>query len=241
MATRSTRFRRIAPPLSLLALVCSTQVAAQAYQCREPSLLMAPSIVRDGPVRELPVTGYTLALSWSPEFCRTREGRQKHALQCSGVTGTFGLIVHGLWPESGRTWPQWCPTSRKPKPRELRENICLTPSARLLTHGWAKHGSCMTSDPARYYKVTRILYRALKMPDLDFLSHRERLTVGDVREAWLAANPGWRGKRIGIDVNERGWLEELKLCYGKDFMPRHCPARQIGAQNEERLRIWRGF
>lgn len=99
----------------------------------------------------------------------------------------------------------------------------------------------MTKSPETYYRVTRILHGALQMPDLDFLSRRERLTVGDVREAWLTANPGWRGKRIGVVMNERGWLQELKLCYGKDFMPRHCPARQLGSGDDAPIRIWRGL
>ena len=233
--------QRVAPFLAAFALAFPAQAMAQAYQCKQPFIMQVPSVERDGPVRELPVTGYTLALSWSPEFCRTREGQQRHAVQCSGTAGLFGLIVHGLWPESGRSWPQWCPAKRGPRPSELRANICLTPSARLLAHEWAKHGSCMTSNPGTYYKVMRILYGALAMPDLDFLSRREVLTAGDLREAWLTANPGWRGKRIGIELNARGWLEELRLCYGKDFMPRHCPAQQLGAKDDQRLRIWRGL
>ena len=232
---------RVAALCAALALVLPAQAEAQAYQCKQPFIMQVPSVERDGPVREMPVTGYTLALSWSPEFCRTREGQQRHSVQCSGSAGLFGLIVHGLWPESGRTWPQWCPAKRGPSPSELRANICLTPSARLLAHEWAKHGSCMTDSPATYFKVTRILHGALRLPDLDLLSRREVLTAGDIREAWLTANPGWRGKRVGIDVNERGWLEELKLCYGTDFRPRHCPDRQIGAKDERRVRIWRGM
>src|SRR3546814_7442293 len=34
-----------------------------------------------------PVTGYLLALSWSPEFCRTRTESKRHRLQCSGEMG----------------------------------------------------------------------------------------------------------------------------------------------------------
>lgn len=214
---------------------------AQAYQCRMPERLAAPPIVRDGPVRQLPVTGYTLALSWSPEYCRGKETRAADALQCSGRNGSFGLVVHGLWPEGRTDWPQWCPTPRQPSPADLKANICLMPSAYVLAHEWAKHGACMTRRPAKYFKVTRILWNALRIPDLDLLSRRGKLSVGDLRKAWLTANPGWRGKRIGVLLNERGWLREIKLCYGKGFMPTDCDQRRTGAPDSAALKIWRGL
>ncbi|HEY6965418.1 MAG TPA: hypothetical protein VI407_09380, partial [Erythrobacter sp.] len=80
---------------------------AQAYQCRAPQVTRVPRITPDGPRRKSPITGYTLALSWSPEFCRTRADDPAHAVQCSGENGSFGLVVHGLWPESAKGWPQW--------------------------------------------------------------------------------------------------------------------------------------
>ena len=216
-------------------------VLAQAYQCQVPERLTAPPIKRDGPVRNVPVTGYTLALSWSPEFCKGRESQRAQATQCSGRNGRFGLVVHGRWPEGRGAWPQWCPTPRQPSPADLRANICLSPSAYMLAHEWAKHGACMVRKPETYFKVTRILWGALQMPDLDRLSRQEALTAGDLREAWLTANPGWRGKRIGVLTNQRGWLREIKLCYGKDFMPIDCDKRRTGAADGTKLKIWRGL
>lgn len=226
---------------SLAALALPAPVLAQAYQCSLPDRPLVPQIERDGPVRQLPVSGYTLALSWAPEYCRGREAQADHARQCSGRQGSFGLVVHGLWPESGRSWPQWCPAPRRPTAQDIRANMCLTPSARLLAHEWAKHGSCMAQSPAAYFRITRILHGALKMPDLDLLSRRKGLKTGDLREVWLTANPGWRGKRIGAQLNTRGWLEEIKLCYGRDFRPLDCPRWQAGAPDSAPLKIWRGL
>lgn len=233
--------RSLALVAAVFALGISAGANAQAYQCRVPERISAPPIKRDEPVRKLPVTGYTLALSWSPEYCKGRESRTSDATQCSGRNGSFGLVVHGLWPEGRGSWPQWCPTPRRPSPSDLRANFCLMPSARMLAHEWAKHGSCMVRKPETYFKVTRILWNALRMPDLDHLSRRKGLTVGDLREQWLIANPGWRGKRIGVLLNERGWLRELKLCYGKDFMPIDCDRQRIGAGDNASLKIWRGL
>ena len=109
----------------------SNAALAQAYQCRAPQgPISAPRISQDGPTRETEVTGYTLALSWSPEYCRNRERDPDDHIQCSGDNGRFGLILHGLWPEGeDGNWPQWCSSPRRPSASLLRENICMTPSA----------------------------------------------------------------------------------------------------------------
>lgn len=66
----------------LVALVAIAPAAAhaQAYQCRAPQGASVPRISPDGPRRVLPVTGYTLALSWSPEFCKPRADDRSHAV-----------------------------------------------------------------------------------------------------------------------------------------------------------------
>ncbi|MFX8949768.1 hypothetical protein ABTM92_19760, partial [Acinetobacter baumannii] len=85
----------------------------------------------DGPQRlptgQSAITGYTLALSWSPEFCNAHRNDPASAQQCSGRGGRFGFILHGLWPEgSGGQWPQWC-AAALPSAEALRRAMCLTP------------------------------------------------------------------------------------------------------------------
>lgn len=223
------------------ALAIAQPLAAQAYQCRMPQLVDAPLASRDGPIREMPVTGYTLAVSWSPEFCKPRQDERSHALQCSGRNGSFGMVLHGLWPESGRSWPQWCPTRRQLNGKQVAAQLCTTPSARLVARQWAKHGACMTRRPETYLKVSNILWRSLRWPDFDSLSRREGLTAGQIRETILAANPGWRHRAIGLKVNERGWLEELRLCYDRRFRPTDCDKARFGPQDGARVKIWRGL
>lgn len=214
---------------------------AQAYQCRVPQRLSAPPIVRDGPVRRTPVTGYTLAVSWSPEYCRGRERRAGDAIQCSGVNGSFGMVVHGLWPEGRGASPQWCPTPLRPTPADLARNLCMMPSARLQAREWAKHGTCMTRRPATYLNAARILWESLRWPDIDRLSREDPLTVGALRARISAANPGWPTSAIGVVVNERGWLRELRLCMDRRFRPAPCDRRRFGPPDGGKLRIWRGL
>lgn len=230
--------------LAALALLAAPALAhAQAYQCRVPGgPVSLPRVERDGPVRQSPVTGYTLALSWSPQFCRKRDDQPRHARQCSGRAGRFGFIVHGLWPESGPArWPQWCPARRQPSADAVRANLCMTPDLSLIARQWAKHGSCMTPDPDAYLRVTRILWNSLRLPDFDRLSRRQGLTAGDIRRAFADANPHWEATDVGLVVSERGWLRELRLCYGTDFMPTACDRQRLGPDNDKPVRIWRGL
>lgn len=135
---------------------------AQSYQCSAPASVAVPSVARDGPSRTSPATGYVLALSWSPEFCRTRDRSPRHARQCSGRGGSFGLIVHGLWPQAGQSWPQWCAARPvRPTGAQLARQMCVQPSASLAMRQWAKHGSCMVDSPDRYFRIIRILHRSL--------------------------------------------------------------------------------
>ena len=216
-------------------------LAAQHYQCSPPRTVAVPRIEREARPRPLPITGYTLALSWSPEFCKPRKGQPRHARQCSGRAGMFGLVVHGLWPDSGRSWPQWCSAQRQPQPREVAANMCISPSAALIARQWAKHGSCMARNPATYFKVTRILWEGLRIPDYDRVSREDDLTADTIRTRFVDANPGWVHEAVGVKLNARGWLEELRLCYDKRFMPKACDRTRFGARDEAPAKIWRGL
>ncbi len=225
----------------MLALV-PTAASAQSYQCKLPRSVSVPNITRDGPTRKMPATGYVLSLSWSPEFCRTRKDALRHARQCSGRVGSFGLIVHGLWPQGTRSSPQWCAgRPARPTGAQLARQMCAQPSEGLAVRQWAKHGSCMADTPDRYFRIIRILHGSLRWPDLDRLSRQKGLTAGDIRTAWMQANPYWRREMIGVVLNERGWLEELRLCYGRDWMPAACKRSARGAAEDASAKIWRGL
>lgn len=225
------------------ALLIPVPAEGQAYQCSAPRApVSVPRVQPDGPRRQMEVAGYTLALSWSPEYCRFRQDSAKDARQCSGRAGRFGFIVHGLWPEGPRgSWPQWCPARRALSPAEVARNLCMTPSAALLAREWAKHGSCAFPGPETYYKVTRILWNSLRWPDYDRISRQEGLTAGDVRKAFADANPHWEPDMIGLELNSRGWLEEMRLCYASDFKPAACDASRYGPADETPAKIWRGL
>jgi ribonuclease T2 len=224
----------------LLALL-PAPVMAQAYQCSLPdSVGPIRAVAPDGPARKLPVAGYTLAASWSPDYCKT--SGDAGSMQCSRRNGRFGFILHGLWPEAnGGAAPQWCASAPLPSPEVVRRNLCMTPSPGLLVHEWVKHGTCMTGKPEKYFKVSAILWRSIRWPDADLLSRQNGLTAGDLRKAFVARNPAWKTEYVGVDLSRTGWLREVRLCYGKDFMPKRCSRRQFGSADSVSLKIWRGL
>ena len=219
---------------------------AQAIQCTPPAQIDSyPPINPDGPSLRVPIGGYTLALSWSPEFCRGARGPGT-ALQCGGGNGHFGFVVHGLWPEGANgPPPQWCafaPNVRlpRPSPELLRRHLCMTPSARTLEHEWLKHGSCATRTPEDYFTATARLWQGLHMPDTQSLMHQHGLTVGDLRAAFVAGNPGLSGDGIGVKLNPGGWLREVTLCYSARLQPTNCARGDLGGRDQMPLRIGNG-
>lgn len=225
----------------LLALALPAPALAQAYRCEPPQRVEpVPAPTPDGPPRRVPIAGYTLAASWSPEYCRRPQ--DKATMQCSGANGRFGFVLHGLWPEarSGPP-PQWCALSPQPSPELVRRTLCMTPVPWLIAHEWAKHGSCMAPTPERYYRVSGILWRSLRWPDADRLSRQDGLTAGELRRAFVARNPDWKAEQVGVLASRSGWLREVHLCYGRDFMPRACDRRTFGPPDSAPLKVWRGL
>ena len=143
--------------LALLLMLAPSAALAQSAQCRMPATLPRPKAegpTAKEPKRVLPIGSYTLAISWTPQYCST--ARDRGSLQCGGRNGKFGFTLHGLWPDGvGKEWPQYCrPADLVPRD-VVRDNLCATPSVQLIQHEWAKHGTCMTTKPELYFNLSR--------------------------------------------------------------------------------------
>ena len=222
------------------ALVAAPAAAnAQALQCAIPAQVERPHpdlATTDQPQRLLPIGGYTLALTWSPQVCRTRTD----AFQCGGAN-RFGFTLHGLWPDGvGKDWPQYCHATPLLPPALIKQHLCATPSAQLMQHEWSKHGTCMPGlRPAGYFARSNGLYGRLRYPDMDALS-RQALTTGQLAGAIATANPGLPANAIRVTTTRDGWLDELWLCLDRRFAYARCRANSGGVDAGAAVKIWRG-
>lgn len=229
--------------LLLAALVALPGVAqAQALACIVPDTLPVARPRPPEPARLMPTVRHTLALSWSPQYCRGRA--RDTSFQCS-PSMRFGFILHGFWPEGADgAWPQYCRPPGTVPPRVVREMLCTSPSADLLQNEWARHGTCGWRDAATYFATGRRLFQALRFPDMAALSRRRDLTVDRFKEVFTRLNarvPGLTPAGVRVRLGPGGWLEEVWLCLDRRLGQSACPADQRGdAAAGQRLRIWRG-
>lgn len=235
--------RRLALIGAGLAAMLPGVADAQALMCRPSASVPRPRPdlpTADQPKRVLPIGGYTLALTWGPEFCRGGGGRGEGArFQCAGGN-RFGFTLHGLWPDGiGKDWPQYCAATPLLPAVTIGRMICSTPSAQLIQHEWAKHGTCTGMTPDAYFARSEGMYAKLRYPDMDALSRRP-LTVGRFKTAFAAANPGVAAGAIRVTTKRGGWIDELWLCLDKALHYTRCRAGTGGAPDNATLKIWRG-
>jgi ribonuclease T2 len=228
--------------LTVAALLAPATAFAQAYHCAIPQ--RTPQVRADLPSASQPkrlraIGGYTLAISWSPQYCRSNARDPKDAFQCGA--NRFGFVLHGLWPDGqGAEWPQYCSSTTLLPPALIRRNLCATPSAQLQQHEWAKHGTCMPGvEPAEYFARSTGAFRRLRYPDMNALSRRS-LTAGQLATAIARSNPGIRANMMRITATRQGWLDEVWLCMDTRFRYATCQAHQGGLKPDARVRIWRG-
>lgn len=164
---------------------------------------------------------YVLALSWSPTWCAI-EGDARGSPQCD-ATEDYGWVLHGLWPQYHRGWPEFCRTSHAPPSRRMTgEMVDIMGSSGLAWYQWKKHGSCSGLSPVQYYALAREAYDNVSRPDVfRKLTTPVRLPARVVEEAFLKANPEWERDMLTITCRD-GRIQEARLCLSKDLKPVPC-------------------
>lgn len=163
---------------------------------------------------------YVLALSWSPAYC-TLEGRQADPSQCR-TSKPFRFIVHGLWPQYERGFPDRCDAGAYPTREQIRSVADLTPSAGLVRHEWERHGSCSGLSPADYFTVMRLAAGAVAIPAQFSGGSAISLSPQAVESAFTRANPGMSTGGIATSCDS-GLLTEVRICLTKSLAFRACP------------------
>jgi ribonuclease T2 len=179
---------------------------------------------------------YVLALSWSPTYCADG-GDKRDDSQCNDRSGRpYAFVLHGLWPQHERGWPQDCRSSDRgwvPGPVADRM-LDIMPSKRLVFQQYRKHGTCSGLGVDGYFKLARQLHDKVKVPPRFQRVTDERLTVGvaELAGEFLAANPGLTPDMLAIQCGGAGSrLREVRVCFSKGGEFRAC------GRNEDQRRL----
>src|SRR5215203_2869776 len=113
VGTRMGAWVRVVGPLLALMLIAG-QAAAQDARQNEPGKF----------------DFYVLALSWSPSFCEQAGERPSAQQQCG--ERPFSFVVHGLWPQYEKGFPEYCEQPAPKLDRSLVSSMLdLMPNPRL--------------------------------------------------------------------------------------------------------------
>lgn len=190
---------------------------------RSPAV--ASGTVPSGPVSQTAVPDfdyYVLSLSWSPSYCEA-EATDRDKMQCGGRP--FAFIVHGLWPQNEKGYPEDCPTDAPRVPDALVAALLdIMPSRGLIGHEWRSHGACTGMSQEDYFTQVRGAYAAIAIP-VQFQAPTSELTLSptDIARAFLDANNGNLDPGdLVVTCGGGTRLDEVRLCLTKDLHFRAC-------------------
>ncbi|PZX16630.1 ribonuclease T2 [Palleronia aestuarii] len=162
---------------------------------------------------------YVLSMSWSPTWCAI-EGDARGAAQCDR---RFGWILHGLWPQYERGYPEYCDTTEAdPSRAETAAMADIMGDGGLAWYQWKKHGRCAGLPSGAYFDAARTAFGQVAKPDVfRRLDEPVALPARVVEEAFLEANPELFSEAITITCRD-GRIQEARLCLTRDLAPRRC-------------------
>jgi ribonuclease T2 len=179
---------------------------------------------------------YVLSLSWSPTYCADAGDRRGDA-QCDGKSGRpYAFVLHGLWPQYERGWPQDCRSDNRgwvPGPVADRM-LDIMPSKRLVFYEYRKHGTCSGLGVDAYFDLARKLYEKVKIPPRFVRVTDERMTVGvaELIDDFASANPGLKPDMMSVTCGGAGnRLKEVRVCFTREGEFRAC------GRNEDQRRL----
>ncbi len=185
-----------------------------------------PAAKRPSKAKPMPIGSgfdfYVLSLSWSPTWCLENDpnGRSQ---QCA-AENSHGFIVHGLWPQNERGYPEFCRTREPDRvPEALGRGLFdIMPSMGLIGHEWRKHGSCSGLSQKDYFTVLRAARERINIPaSLQTVQQQERTSPTDIETRLTGANPGLQANAIAVGCTA-GRVEEVRICFNKDLTFRAC-------------------
>ena len=163
---------------------------------------------------------YVLAMSWSPDFCAGWGGKDSE--QC-GPGENPGFVLHGLWPQYQKCFPQNCSSVHLPSQLK-REFPGLFPNDRLYDHEWRRHGTCSGLLPQEYLALAKALKQAAPLPPrYRHLREPLRTTTVALKKEFKAVDANLPDNGMAVFCSGSGrFLKEVFLCYDRQGKPTAC-------------------
>lgn len=172
---------------------------------------------------------YVLSLSWSPTHC-AEVGRDRRDEQCDPRGRRFAFVLHGLWPQYEKGFPEFCQSRDRPfvPERVIQGMMDVMPARGLVIHQFRKHGTCSGLDAARYFETARRLYQRIKMPTRFVDPERDQtVDTQSVVNEFVAANPGLKADSVAVTCGGTGnRLREVRICFTREGEFRPCGANE---------------
>jgi ribonuclease T2 len=165
---------------------------------------------------------YLLSLSWSPAFCL----QSPASSECNG-SRRYGFIVHGLWPQGERGWPENCAGTAQVPVSVVEQISDLMPARKLVYHEWSAHGTCSGLNPADFFALLRRAYRSVTIPaPLVSPGAAIEQSPAAVVNEFLQANPRLPAQSVVATCSRQGVprLREVHVCFDRELTPRACSA-----------------
>ncbi len=181
---------------------------------------------------------YVLSLSWSPTYCASPDGADDRQ-QCSPGR-RFAFVVHGLWPQYERGWPQDCDNEENWVPNDVIGGMMdIMPSKRLIIHEWRKHGTCSGLSIEEYFQLTRETFKAVRIP-ARYLSPTAPVvtTPQQLVTDFVKTNRNLTADMLSVQCgNSRddARLSELRICLDRDGNFGQCGANEARQCRAKRL------
>lgn len=161
---------------------------------------------------------WILALSWSPEYCTSKEARPD-SRQCR-IPHEF--VVHGLWPQFERGYPENCDPGSRIDAALAERMQPLMPDRGLVFHQWRKHGTCSGLSPERYFSTLEAAADSIRMPMKTLRSHYGKpITHAAIEDAFIALNPALTRDALVFQCRGRDF-SEVRICLDTNLQPRRC-------------------
>jgi ribonuclease T2 len=232
LAFRSDRLARL-----LVACLALTLLGAAALAQRLPDRERPDEDLRqDGRARDTEQRAgtfdyYVLALSWSPSYCAALP-EPRFDPQCrGGGDRRYAFVLHGLWPQYERGWPQHCRSpDRGYVPRPVANRMLdIMPSDKLIFNEYRKHGTCSGLGVDGYFALARRLYHKVAIPKRFVGLSEERLMLSPqaLVRAFVEANPGLSPQMLAVACGGPGHrLKEVRICFDRAGNFRPCGSNE---------------